>query len=273
MKYTIKSVKYLIKNFWYLLPLAALPALFLCFTTDEGALSNVVQAFFGGDLSAWTLDDLFCSLSVLNFGSWRSIVFGVLEIIVLVPCVALIMAVLEKHFRIGRRSFRGILSKLNDNLLSTCGVALILLLIYEVWALLISTLLLFASMAKISVFAYLLAIVFFLGMHVVLLLLVGVIYLWLPCMQMTGFRAFEALHYSYQLTAPFKWRLLMVQMMSVFVAEALICTCVVFISNFALSSVLLCILYALLIMIFCVRMQVAYFDRDQIERADEKKYY
>ncbi len=273
MKYTIQSVKYLIKNFWYLLPLAVLPAIFLCFTTDEGALSNVVRAFFNGDLSAWTFNDLFCSLSVLNFGSWRSIVFGILEIVVLVPSVALIMAVLEKHFRIGRRTFRGILSKLNDNLLSTCGVALIILTIYEVWALFISTLLLLASTAKIAAIGYALAVVFFLGMHVVLLLLIGIIYLWLPCMQMTGFRPLEALHYSYRLTASFKWKLLAVQLLSIFTAEALICTCAVFVANFALSSVLLAIVYAFLIMIFCVRMQVAYFDRDQIERADQKKYY
>ena len=33
------------------------------------------------------------------------------------------------------------------------------------------------------------------------------------------------------------------------------------------------VLYMFMTVMFCVRMQVAYFDRAQLERADLKKYY
>jgi len=112
----------------------------------------------------------------------------------------------------------------------------------------------------------------FLFMHVVLIYVVGRIYLWLPCMQITGFRAFEALSYSQYLVEAFKWKLLAVQLVVLLFVEGFIYLCVL--SPYTwLFTLLTTIVYTFIIMLFCVRMMVAYFDREQIERADLKKYY
>lgn len=273
MKYTIQSIKYILKNFLYLLPFVILPAFFLSLSVDEDAIIKVVGGAFKGDLN-WSFKEIFRAVSVFNFGSWQSILFGLGGIIVIVPCVALMLALLEKHFRIGKRTFNGIWSKLNDNILSTGGYAILVLLFYELWSLLFAAMLyFFVSIIEITVIAYIFIGLLFIAFHIVLLYVIGAIYLWLPCMQITGFRAYEALHYSYQLLTPMKWKLLIVQMLSIIFVETLITLCAVFLPFTLLFTILTTTLYALLLMIYCVRMQIVYFDRDQIERADLNRFY
>ncbi len=272
MKYTAQSGKYILKNFIYLLPFAIIPAFFLSISTDEKALISVLQKFAENRIMEWELDELFRAISVLNFGSWQSIVFGIIGIVLIVICVALMMALIEKHFRIGKRTFNGLFSKLNDNIISTAGYVLLILLIYEIWALLLSAFLFAVSRIPYIVIAYPLVAIFFLAMHVVLIYIIGALYLWLSCMQITGFKTLEALHYSYQLLTPLKIKLIAVQLCVLFVVEGLICLCVLLFPNLIMFTVITTLLYMVMIMLYCVRMQIVYFDRDNLERADEKKY-
>ena len=273
MKYTLQSFKYVIKNFIYLLPFAILPAILLSFSTDEEAVVHVMDAVFAKDISQWTFFMLFRAISVLNFGSWQSLVFGILGIILIVPCVALMMALLEKHFRIGRRTFNGIWSRLNDNFVSTLWYTVCLVVLYEVWALVCSAILFVLSRIDAPWIMFTLAPAVFFAMHLVLLYGIGVFYLWLPCMQMTGFRAFEALRYSNRLMAPAKWKILFAQMIFMIVTEVFICLCAIYIPNIIVFTVLTTLLYLVMLMVYCVRMQIAYFDLDHIERADLARYY
>ena len=273
MKYTVQSSKYVFKNFIYLFPFAILPAIFLAISTNEDSITNIITAFVGGRVTEWTFSELFRAISVLNFGSWESIVFGFVGIIAIVPCVALLMALLEKHMRIGKRTFNGLLGKLNDNLLSTAGVVLLVVAIYELWALLLAAFLFFLSRITAKVIAYAFVVIIFLAFHVLLMLSIGAIYLWLPCMQITGFRAMEALTYSYQLMNPIKAKITLVQLAVLIFTEALICACAVFLPIAIVFKTIAALLYAGVLMIYCVRMQIAYFDRDHIDRADLAKYY
>lgn len=276
MKYTLHSAKYVLKNLLYLFPLAILPALFFSMSTDEAAIVESVTAFLKGNLGDWKFFTLFRAISILSFGRWVGIIFGLAGIIVIVPCVSLMMAMIEKHFRIGKRTFNGIWTKLNDNLLSTCGFAVLLFAIYEVWAMLTSALLFLASQFGNTIIAYGGVGVIFLVMHALLMYIVGTIYLWLPCMQITGFRAFEALQYSHQLSSKVKWRLLFSQLFFYITAEAALCVCAflsIYLEALLLFYVFTTLVFVFLIMIFIVRMQVVYFDRAQLDRADLVKYY
>lgn len=273
MKYTVQSTKYVLKNFFYIFPFAVLPAFFLSLSTDEEALISVLSAMFNGEISKWSFSELFRSISILSFSTWEAVIFGILGILVLVVCVALMMALLDKHFRFGKRTFNGVLSKLNDNFVSTCGYVFLLFIIYEFWSLVTAAFLFLASSILVPVLAYILAVVFFIAFHVLLLYGIGMIYLWLPCMQITGFRAFEALRYSQQLVAPVKWRIILGQIIFLFGTETLIGLCALFLSNSVIFTVLTTFLYAVLIMLYCVRMQITYFDRDSLEREDELNFY
>ncbi len=273
MKYTAQSGKYVAKNFLYLFPFAILPAFFLAISTDREAIELVVHAIFYKNIHVWSFTDIFRAISVLNFASWQSIVFGIVGIIIIVPCVALLMALLEKHLRIGKRTFNGLWGKLNDNFISTAGCVVLLLGIYELWTLLFAAFLFFVSRITVFWVAILLAAIVFVAFHILLMWGISKIYLWLPCMQITGFRALEALEYSYQLMEPIKGKIIVAQLGFMFFVEVLICLCAHFIGNFVFFNVITAFLFACLIMIFCVRMQIVYFDRDHLERADLIKYY
>ena len=121
MKYTIQTSKYIFKNFFYVVLFAIIPAFALSLSLAEEEIIRVLNAVFVGDFSTWTFADLFCAISVLNFGSWHSILSGMVGLIALVLCVALLMAFLDKHMRFGKRTFNGLWSKLNDNFISTFG--------------------------------------------------------------------------------------------------------------------------------------------------------
>ena len=271
MKYTVQSGKYVFKNILYIFPLAVIPAFFLALSTDPAALRSVLESFFNGALYEWSFRTLFRAVSVLNFNGWNSI-FGLIGLITLMVCVSMLMALMEKHMRFGKRTFNGIFSKLNDNLIATCGYGLLLIAMYELWALIMSALLLAVSRIPIVWLAYVFITVVMILVHFALLFGVSLIYLWLPCMHITGFPAAEALQYSNQLSKPAQGRILFSQTIVLFIVETLIFLTVFFTGDFTFTIVST-LLYALLIMIYCVRMQVVYFDLDGIERRDLRKYY
>ncbi len=273
MKYTVQSSKYVLKNFIYLFPFAILPAIFLSISTDEGAIIAVLESLFWGEISDWSFSEIFRAISVLSFARWVAIVFGLVGIIVIVPCVALLMALLEKHMRIGKRTFNGLWGKLNDNFISTCGGVFLLLAIYELWSLLIAAFLFFVSRIAFVPLAYVFAGVVYIVFHVLLMVAISTIYLWLPCMQITGFRALEAWQYSYHLMGQIKGRIIVAQLFALLLVELIICLCALFVPTAIAFDIVAALLYATLIMIFCVRMQIVYFDRDNVERADLAKYY
>lgn len=272
MKYTVQSSKYTLKNFIYLLPFAILPAWFLSLSTDQEAIFCALEAIVHGRINDFHFVHIFRAISILNFYDWYSVVFGIAGVIMMIVCGAMLMAFLDKHMRIGKRTFTGIFSKLNDNLVSTAGYVMLILAIYELWSLLTSAFVYVFSLIPVVWLAYVFAIMVYLSMHVVLIYFIGKIYLWLPCMQITGFKAFEALCYSQYLVSSMRWKLLVTQLAILLFAQGLICLCAL--SPYTwLFTLLTTVFYILIIMIYCVRMMVAYFDREQIERADLRKYY
>ena len=113
MRYTVKSTKYIAKNFIYLLPFAIIPAFFCALAIDGEAIFCAIESFFAGTLTEWHFFHLFRAISVFNFASWQSIVGGILAIPVIIFCTALLLALLDKHMRFGKRTYNGIFSKLS----------------------------------------------------------------------------------------------------------------------------------------------------------------
>ncbi len=273
MKYTVQSSKYVFKNFFYLFPLAILPALFLAVSTDKAAIYGIIRAVVRGEIDSWSFAEIFRAISVLSFASWKSIVFGIVCLIVIVPCVAMLMAMLEKHMRIGKRTFNGLWGKLNDNFLSTFFGVMLLVVLYEIWTLLIAALLFFVSRIAIIEVAYVFAVIIYFVFHLLLIMGISTIYLWLPCMQITGFRALEAWQYSYHLMGEVKAKIIVHQLLALICMEIAVAACAVFIPFYWTFIAVVAGIYAFVFMIFCVRMQVVYFERDHIVRADLAKYY
>lgn len=272
LTYTIETNKYIVKNLLYIFPFALIPAFFLALSVASDSVSLMVKSFFTGELSAWNFPDLFRAISVLNFGSWQSALSGFFGAVVIVPCVAMLMALLEKHMRIGKRTFNGILSKLNDNFPSVFLFGALILIIYELWAVILSAMLYFVSLIPNLPTAYIFIVLTFIGLHAVLLYAIGVLYLWMPCMQITGFPVLEALQYSYHLVSPVKWGIFAEQMCFLVLTEMVICVSAVFLPHTLTSVLLTTAVLVFLLLYYFVRMEIVYFDRDHIERKDLKKY-
>lgn len=273
MRHTLQTWKYIFKNFFYIFPLALIPAFFLSLTLAREDFFIVSEKVLSGNAGSLTFREIFQVASILNFSSIESVIFGGVGVIALVVCGAILMALLDKHMRIGKRTFNGMFARLNENLLPTILVVLLLLVAYEIWTVILTLLFMLTALLP-SPFSYASAGFVFVAMHVLLLSLIACVYLWMPCMQITGFRAFEALRYSYILVEPLRGKIVLSQMFSLIFAEGLIFASVLLLPNMAIISMMTAtVLYAFMIMQFCVRMQVVYFDREQIERQDLKPSY
>lgn len=272
MRYTTPSIKYVLKNFRYVFPFAIIPAIFFALSLDPAAINTMLKAIATGNSAKLEFSVIFHAVSIFNFSSLRVFFAGLVGFVLLIVCISMLMALLEKHMRIGKRTYNGIFSKLNDNLISTGGMCVLFVCIYELWTLITAAVLFVVMHIGSKIAVWVLSVLVFLALQVALLCVIFLFYLWLPCLQITGFKAFEALKYSYQLSAPVKGKVVLGQMISLTTAEIIICACSYVFTGWVLVSVA-AVLYACMVLLYCVRMQIAYFERAQLERADLKKYY
>ncbi len=269
VKYTIQAFKYFFKNILFVLPLMILPALAMAFTMDVSRIDKVLDLYFASkDPNAIGFGDLFRSVSVIDF-SW----FGIVEVVILILCVALYTAFTEKHMRIGKRTLTGLLSKLNDNLISTAGTVFLYAVIYELWAVIISALLFAVSKIPDLTAVYVISSILVLSTELALVYILTTFILWLPCLQITGFRVFEALSYSYQLLAPVRWKVLLPTLFGMIVSEVFLALLVTLVPLKAVCVPLTVVIYFFVIGSFCTKMQIVYAERAGLERMDLKKYY
>ena len=272
MKYTLETIKYIAKNFIYLIPFVLLPAFFFAVSVDATSLEALLRGLVDGSYKQLTFVQVFKAVSFLGFSSWWRFFTGIAGLITLAVGVSLLMAFTDRHMRIGKRGYRGVFSKLNDNILSTAGITLLLFVCFEVYAIILA-LLIFLALQFGQVLAIIFSAVFYLVMHFVLLFVITLGYLWLPCFQDTGFHPFEALRYSYQLCHPIRWKIMFHQMILLVVSELLIALSTLIPIRFIVPIVVATALFAYMMLVFCVRMQIVYFDRAQIERVDLRAYY
>ena len=118
MHYTSATLKYIAKNFLYVILFAVVPAVFFAISINEEATRSVLTNLLSGNPrdEFW---NIFHTVSVFNFSSEKEVFSGITGLIVLIVCTAMLTAFLEKHMRIGKRTLNGLLSKVNDNLIST----------------------------------------------------------------------------------------------------------------------------------------------------------
>ena len=208
MQHLFDNWKYIMKNIWFVLPFSVMPAVFMALSLDFTAIRTFATGFFSGD-PRLGFADYFGALSFVRFDSWLGGIYSVLAFLFLAVCSALMLAFVEKHMRIGKRSFSGILSGFLNIFPSALAVTFLYTFIFEAWALLLSALLFVIAEFESSVAVYILMTVAGLVFVFALLYVATVFYLWLPCRQMTGFGPYNAFLYSYRLVMGVRWRLVL----------------------------------------------------------------
>ena len=267
MRTVFGSWKYIFKNIWFLLPFAVVPAVFMSLSLDYQCVRSVWSKFFAGDVSNELRADfleLFHAWSFIRVDSWLGLVYSILAVLSVIFFMSLLLAFVEKHMRLGKRTLSGIGAQFVNNLPSVIFAVLVYLVLYEVWAVVLSAVMFAVSEISAPATVYAADVIFILIFAFVLVYLSTILYLWLPCRQMTGFRFFDAFLYSYRLTV--RGKLLLSFSISLAALFILLCGC-----SFLPSAVFYIVgvaAFALLFLNFCVRMEAVYFETDKLDRED-----
>ena len=137
MRTVFGSWKYIFKNIWFLLPFAIVPAVFMALSLDYQCIGKVWGDFFTGDPRAEFLD-LFHAWSFLRVDSVLGLVYSLLAIVAAIFFLSLLLACVEKHMRLGKRTLSGIWSQFTNNLPSVIFAVIVYLVLYEAWAIVLS---------------------------------------------------------------------------------------------------------------------------------------
>ena len=270
MRTVFGSWKYIFRNLWFLLPFAVIPAVFMALSLDYRCISEVVSGYFTGTPQAEFLE-FFHAWSFIRFDSVLGAVYSLLAVVCIFLFMAALLAFVEKHMKLGKRTFGGVAAQFKNVLLPALFITLLYVVLYEIWAVVLSAVLYVISQVDTLAVAYLLYTVAVLLFLFVLIYLATMFYLWLPCKMMTGFRFFDAFLYSYRLMVERRWKLVLSYAISVAALVVVLSGCA-FLPDFAFRIAGI-VLFAFLFLNFCVRMEVVYFDADKLDREDELHSY
>ena len=269
MRTVFGSWKYVFRNIWFLLPFAVVPAVFMALSLDYQGLQAVWGGFFSGDPRAEFLE-LFRAWSFVRIDSWLGLIYSILTVVAVIFFMALLLAFVEKHMRLGKRTLSGIGAQFVNNLPSVIFAVLIYLAMYEAWAVVLSAVMFAVSEISATATVYAADVVFILVFAFVLVYLATILYLWLPCRQMTGFRFFEAFLYSYRLTVGVRGKLVLSFAISLAALFVVLCACLFLPA--AVFYIVAVVAFLLLFLNFCVRMEAVYFETDKLDREDLRRH-
>lgn len=272
LRYIAGAFRYVFKNFIFLFPFALIPSYFFATALDIGNLEAIVNKITSADAS-FSFPNIFNAFSLVNGMRWA---FALVSFVCIVLFMPLLLAFIEKHMRIGSRSFKGLIRRINYNFLSTLIFLIIAFAVYEIWALIASGLvytavLLFGGIARLIAVAVLAA-----GMVLLLAYIFSLIWLWLPCLQITGYSFGDALAFSSQIAGG-KRRAIWLSLLIPYAVGAALAMVVVWVcAAYEITIpvfVFIEIIYIFLFLYLNAHMYVVYFDAAGEEREDLKKHY
>ncbi len=270
MRIVFEHWKYIFRNLWFVLPFAVMPAIFLALSVDFAAIEHLARNFFTGEFGL-EFFEIFRAWSFIRFDSPLGAVYSVFALLCLIVFTSLLLAFVEKHMRIGKRTLSGIFSQFWSHIAMFLAMTLFFTALYELWAALLSAILFAVSAIPAKGFAGFMFVLVVLVFIFVLLFLISVFYLWLPCMQITGFGAYSAFLYSYRLAVGIRWRLIL-SLLITYAPFFVLLMGLSFAANW-LSGIVAFVMFVFGYLSFCVRMEALYFETDKIDREDLLRSY
>lgn len=268
MKYLIETLKYLKSNL-LLLPALAVAIVAFIPLVNYNAMHTIYQSFTAGVTNSKFVD-WFLLFLPLNVQNWATTLLSIGAYVVLALDIAFIHSMVDKHVRFGTKSFRSIMSSMTINFVYALICVLTIFVIYAVFSLLIASIM--VTFALITT-----PYVSIVGMVICVLLIVGLLYiaahffLWLPSIEITGYKIFEAVSYSYSLARPRIKKLFVTVLIPVALAY-LIAFIITLFAEAAVAYVIAPIFIGCAFMVVNVAGYLAYADAEGIEREDLRKY-
>lgn len=261
--------KYIFKNIWFILPFAVIPALFLSLTLNYAGIREYMTLLATGERIPFHV--YFCAWSIFRIDSVFGALYSLGAVFSTALCGAVMLSLIEKHMRIGKRSFSGVFNHFGTTFCMTLFFVVLYFVLFELFALILSAVL-YAVNAVVhsAVGSYVTSVLFTAVFFMILNYIAVMFYLWFPCMQIGGFRPYEAFRYSYQLMLGIRGRLFLFLLGYSLISLVIMAVCAAYASVIVFKIVMFFI-SALIFMIFCVQSEALYFFTDKIDRADDAK--
>lgn len=270
MRLIIDHWKYIFRNLWFVLPFAVMPAIFMALSVDFSGIQQLARSFFTARLDVDFLE-IFRAWSFVRVDSILGGIYSFFAFVFLVLCTGLLNSFVEKHMRIGKRTLSGVFSQFWGNFPAALGITFFFTALYELWAVVLSAVLFAVAAIDAKGFACFLFLLCTLLFMAALIFLVSVFYLWLPCMQITGFRPYNAFLYSYRLAVGVRGKLILSLLLSYAPCMALLIG--ISFAPVFVSTIIAFVMFAIVYLSFCVRMVSLYFETDKLDREDLLRSY
>lgn len=270
MRIVFGNWKYLFKNFWYVLVCGIVPAIFLALSFDYSAIHGFLRGFFDGNPRAHFID-LLRAFGPIRIDSVLGGVYTAFCYLLSSLFAALLLSLVEKHMRIGKRTFSGVGTEMKHLLLPALSVIFLFYALGELAAIVLSALMFAIFSIGSTAIVYILSVLAALFVAFLFLYVFEMFYLWLPCLQITGFRPYHAFLYSYRLSLGVRWKLIGAHALSVAVALVLLGG-TSFLPEIIFRAVTLVLGFFLYAGMF-IRMETVYFETDKLDREDIIKSY
>lgn len=270
MRIVFGNWKYMFKNFWYVLLCGIVPAIFFALSFDYTALSSFLGGFFRGEPRTDFLE-LLRAFGPIRIDSALGGVYTAFAYIVSSIFAALLLSLVEKHMRIGKRTLGGVGDEMKNMLLPAFSIILLFYFLGELAAIIVSALMFAVFSIGTTVIVYLLCVLAVLFVGFLFLYVLEAFFLWLPCLQITGFRPYHAFLYSYRLSIGVRWKLIASHALSLAVMAALLGG-TSFLPEIVFRAVALVLSLFLYTGLF-IRMETVYFETDKLDREDIIRSY
>jgi hypothetical protein len=267
MKYIKLTLKYVTSNL-LLLPCYVVAIICFALIINPAADHLIIANATSGQPNNFY--NWFAALLLFNPLNWSTYLSGIIAYAVLICDLAFIHSLVDKHVRFGSKSFRSITNGFNINVCNGLILAVFAIVLH-----LLATVIFAAVMttceALMPPYSYILGILICLIFFVALSLAASLFLMWLPCVEVTGFKKYEALLYAYALARQ-RMKGLFVSFSIPLVIVTLVSLTVSFLTAMPVAFVVVPILCGTLFIYFAVLSYIAYADAEGIEREDLKKY-
>ena len=272
MEYIIGTLRYVFKNFIFLFAFSLLPSYFFAFSLDYSALEKMADIILSGRAQI-SFGLVFSCFSFFFSYGWA---FTLVAFIFAVICLPMLFAFIEKHMRLGIRSYKGLLGRINYNFVSSFVLLALLLAIYELWALIASAMIFAASLLFGGIAQYVICILIAAAMMFLLIFVLYRFLLWLPCLQVMGYSFMDSLLYANQLCSEKKGKIFVSVFLPYIFCVVLVLVTVGLCSVYRVTIpvfVLIELIYLFGFLYYSVLMYVVYFERTGELREDLKKKF
>jgi hypothetical protein len=269
MKYTKDTLKYLKNNILLLLPCYVIAVVCLTALINFEAYQTIAQSISKGSVSDSFLEWL-RFFTLFNPENVFKIIAGIVAYVILILDLAFIHSLIDNHVRFGSRSIRSIASSFNINVVNSFIFTILAICFHFICGIILAAIMKTCELIPLN-YSYIFGLILSAILMIVIFFVCSLFMLWLPCVEITGFRKYEALNYSYALARQRVWKIFVafaipsIVIISISIAIGMTCHQIA-------AYIAMPLLIGLLFIYTSVMSYMVYADAEGIEREDLRKY-